>query len=111
MPENEKIARRVRDNGAQSNSSNKRFASETFDKQSSSNIKYIDPATLTLWRHPLMTLNFFFRELLIDCRSLCKKILRHYRIVISSVLIVCLFLLLSRISGPQQQVRFCFLFQ
>ncbi|XP_024939607.1 vacuole membrane protein 1 isoform X2 [Cephus cinctus] len=62
----------------------------------------IDPECLTLWQHPIITLNYFLKELLIDIASLAKKTLRYRRTVSSAVLIVILFLLLSRISGPQQ---------
>lgn len=63
----------------------------------------LDSDSLTLWHHPITTINYFLRELLIDCGSLCKKTLRHYKIVLSFALIMLTCLLLSRISGPQQQ--------
>ena len=69
----------------------------------------IDPEHLTLWQHPLITLNYFMKELLIDCFSLAKKIFRHKKTVLCLVFVVSLFFLLSRISGPQQQVNNHFL--
>ena len=117
MLENKSVARRGKDfisissNGSQPNKLSTELDSETFKQKCSSNsehidVSYLDPDSLTLWQHPVTTITFFLRELLIDCGSLCKKILRHYKLVISTVLIILCFVLLSRISGPQQQVSF-----
>lgn len=64
----------------------------------------VEADDLTLWQHPFITLDYFLRELLIDCLSLGKKILRHKLAVLSTILIVVLFFVLGRVSGPQQEV-------
>ncbi|XP_066603758.1 vacuole membrane protein 1 isoform X2 [Prorops nasuta] len=64
----------------------------------------INPDSLTLWKHPIITLNFFIRELFINILSLGRSLLCYKRTVWSLILIVNLFILLSRISGPQQAI-------
>lgn len=94
-------------NGAQWTTSEK-SASSTVTRQESNCVQHNEVSTdadhLTLWQHPITTLNYFFRELLLDILSLGKKTLRYKRTVLSTISLVALFLLLSRISGPQQEV-------
>lgn len=97
----------------EANVSSQKSDPRNFESKSIPNPKYmdnnnIDSDSLTLWHHPITTINYFIRELLIDCGSLCKRILRHYKLVLSITLIVLTCLVLSRISGPQQQVSFVF---
>lgn len=93
-------------NGAQWASGEKVPSSATH--QGSNNVQHNEACTdadhLTLWQHPITTLNYFFRELLLDILSLGKKTLQYKRTVWSTVLLITLFLLLSRISGPQQVI-------
>lgn len=93
-------------NGAQWTTSEK--ISSTVTHQESNCVQHNEVCTdadnLTLWQHPITTLNYFFRELLLDILSLGKKTLRYKRTVWSTISLVALFLLLSRISGPQQEV-------
>lgn len=93
-------------NGAQWNSGDK--ISSTVTHQGSNNVQHNESCTdadhLTLWQHPITTLNYFFRELLLDILSLGKKTLQYKRTVWSTILLITLFLLLSRISGPQQEI-------
>ncbi|XP_058791700.1 vacuole membrane protein 1 isoform X2 [Phymastichus coffea] len=75
----------------------------------------IDPDHLTLWQHPIVTLNYFIRELLIDCLSFARKAFQYRRSVFCIVSLLTLFFALARLSGPQQelfktweaQVRWC----
>ena len=64
----------------------------------------IDADHLTLWQHPIITLNYFIRELLIDCLSFARKTLHYKRSVFCTVSLITLFFVLGRLSGPQQQV-------
>nr|XP_050848941.1 vacuole membrane protein 1-like isoform X1 [Vespula vulgaris] len=93
-------------NGAQWTTSEK--ISSTVTHQESNCVQHNEVCTdadnLTLWQHPITTLNYFFRELLLDILSLGKKTLRYKRTVWSTISLVALFLLLSRISGPQQEM-------
>ncbi|KAI4494837.1 hypothetical protein M0804_001038 [Polistes exclamans] len=81
--------------------------SSTVTHQESHSVQHNEVCTdadhLTLWQHPITTLNYFFRELLLNILSLGKKTLRYKRTVWSTISLVALFLLLSRISGPQQE--------
>lgn len=65
----------------------------------------IDPDHLTLWYHPITTLNYFIRELFEDCKSFAKKTLQYKKTVLCTVIFISLFLILGRVSGPQQLVR------
>lgn len=110
MLENTTAIQRVKDstpvNGAQQNVPDKKSFTESLDNQNNSNKSCIDSECLTLWQHPITTLNYFFRELLINILSLGKKTLHHRKAVWSVVSIIVLFLILSRIVGPHQQVYF-----
>ncbi|XP_012266884.2 vacuole membrane protein 1 isoform X2 [Athalia rosae] len=64
----------------------------------------IDPDSLTLWHHPIKTLNFFLQELLINIISLTRNTLRYRKTVWSLVMVSGLFLLSSRVAGPQQEL-------
>ncbi|XP_014205339.1 vacuole membrane protein 1 [Copidosoma floridanum] len=66
------------------------------------NCNEINPDHLTLWQHPITTLNYFIRELLIDCLSFARKTLRYRKTVFCTVTFITLFFFLGRISGPQQ---------
>ncbi|XP_012288002.1 vacuole membrane protein 1 isoform X2 [Orussus abietinus] len=63
----------------------------------------IDSECLTLWKHPIATLSYFLQELFIDCMSLARKTLQYRRLVLTVVIFTVSFLILSRVSGPQQQ--------
>lgn len=93
-------------NGIQSNLDEKSSSSQqTSDSSKSNNDSIIDPECLTLWQHPIITLNYFLRELFIDILTLAKKTLRYKKTVWILVLLFTLFVSLSRISGPQQKVN------
>lgn len=64
----------------------------------------IDPDHLTLWQHPITTLNYFIRELLIDCLSFARKTLQYRKTVFCTFILITLFFVLGRLSGPQQEV-------
>lgn len=91
-------------NGAQKSGAKK---DATVIENSSSyleNISSLDPDHLTLWQHPITTLHYFFNEVFINIISLAKKTLLYKRTVCAIISIVILFLLSSRIAGPQQEV-------
>ncbi|KAL7287637.1 hypothetical protein TKK_0018280 [Trichogramma kaykai] len=97
------ISRRTRDvpststNGARSKSHQ-----DNSNKSKSKSQDDIDLDHLTLWQHPIKTLNYFLRELLIDCLSFAKKTFQYKKIVFCTVTFITCFFLLGRISGPQQ---------
>ncbi|OXU28984.1 hypothetical protein TSAR_002361 [Trichomalopsis sarcophagae] len=64
----------------------------------------IDPDHLTLWQHPITTLNYFIRELLIDCLSFARKTLQYRKTVFCTLIFITLFFVLGRLSGPQQEI-------
>lgn len=64
----------------------------------------IDADHLTLWYHPVTTLNYFIRELFEDCLSFARKTFQYKKTVFCTVFFITLFFLLGRISGPQQLV-------
>lgn len=103
MLENSTAIRRVKDatpvNGAQQNVEGKKSSVPFSDNLD------IDSEHLTLWQHPITTLNYFFRELFNNIFSLGEKALHYKKTVWSIVSIIVLFLILSRISGPHQQVK------
>ncbi|XP_043275660.1 vacuole membrane protein 1 isoform X2 [Venturia canescens] len=78
--------------------------SEEKTKSQSGHDDITDADSLSLWTHPITTLHYFIRELLIDISNLTKNILRYKKTVWLSVLVIGLFLLLSRVAGPQQNV-------
>lgn len=86
-------------NGARSKS-----ISDQSDQAKSTSHEDINPDHLTLWQHPITTLNYFVRELLIDCLSFARKTLQYRRTVFCTVSLITLFFVLGRLSGPQQQV-------
>ena len=75
------------------------------DKAKSSSHDDIDADHLTLWQHPITTLNYFIRELFIDCLSFARKTLQYRRTVFCTLTFITLFFVLGRLSGPQQQVN------
>lgn len=89
-------------NGAQTSSHEQTNEEKT--KSSSSHDDITDADSLSLWTHPITTLHYFIRELLIDISNLTKNTLRYKKTVWLSVLVIGLFLLLSRVAGPQQNV-------
>ncbi|XP_033326567.1 vacuole membrane protein 1 isoform X2 [Megalopta genalis] len=109
MLENTTAIQRVKDstrlNGAQQNIETKKsFTQCSGDRNNSTNECNIDPECLTLWQHPITTLNYFFRELFDNILSLGNKTLLYKRTVWSIVSIIILFLVLSRVVGPHQQI-------
>lgn len=64
----------------------------------------IDSDCLTLWQHPIITLNYFIRELLIDLASLAQRTLRYRKTVWSVGLLIGLFFVLRHVAGPHQKV-------
>ncbi|XP_011498060.1 PREDICTED: vacuole membrane protein 1-like isoform X2 [Ceratosolen solmsi marchali] len=64
----------------------------------------IDPDYLTLWQHPIITLNYFIKELFFDCLSFARKTLQYKKTVFCIVAFITLFFVLGRLSGPQQQI-------
>lgn len=92
-------------NGTQS-SAGKRISASAMERNSSHshNASNLDVDHLTLWKHPITTLHYFFNEVFINVLSLAKKTLLYKRTVCAMILIIILFLLSSRISGPQQEV-------
>lgn len=111
MLENTTAIRRAKDstpvNGAQQSVEGKKSSALLPDNVNNLNSElYIDSENLTLWQHPITTLNYFFRELLNNILSLGKKALHYRKTVWSIVSITILLLVLSRTSGPHQQVNF-----
>ncbi|XP_033343698.1 vacuole membrane protein 1-like isoform X1 [Bombus vosnesenskii] len=109
MLENTTAIRRVKDsapvNGAQQNVEEKKSSAPfSGDLNNLDNELYLDSEHLTLWQHPITTLNYFFRELFNNIFSLGGKALHYKKTVWSIVSIITLFLILSRISGPHQQI-------
>jgi hypothetical protein len=92
-------------NGAQ-RSAGKKISAQTMDHNSSHphNVSNLDSDRITLWRHPIITLHYFFSEVFIHMFSLAKKTLLYKRTVCAMISIIILFLLLGKISGPQQEV-------
>lgn len=64
----------------------------------------IDSDNLTLWTHPITTLNYFIRELLIDTISLAKRTFEYKKTVWSLIFFIGLFLVLRNLTGPHQQI-------
>ncbi|XP_034937210.1 vacuole membrane protein 1 isoform X2 [Chelonus insularis] len=64
----------------------------------------IDPDSLTLWHHPIITVNYFLRELFINITDLIQRIFRYKKIVWSIVLLIGLFIVLRFTSGPHQEI-------
>lgn len=93
-------------NGAQS-SAGRKISASTMERNSSHshNASNLDLDHLTLWQHPITTLHYFFNEVFINVLSLAKKTMLYKRTVCAMILIIILFLLSSRISGPQQEVQ------
>lgn len=92
-------------NGAQNSVGKRTPISAVEDNSSySKTVSNLDADHLTLWQHPIVTLHYFFNEVFINLISLAKKTLHYKRTVCATILIVILFLALSRISGPQQEV-------
>ncbi|XP_076160233.1 vacuole membrane protein 1 isoform X1 [Ptiloglossa arizonensis] len=109
MLENTTAIQRVKDstpiNGAQRNIGKKKSLTPfSEDQYVSNNEFYIDPEHLTLWQHPFTTLNYFFRELFVNILSLGKKTLHYRRTVLSIVLIIILYVILSKTVGPHQEI-------
>lgn len=90
-------------NGAERSVGEKTPAMEHNSSQSH-NVWNVDPDHLTLWKHPITTLYYFFSEVAINVFSLAKKTLLYKRTVCAVISIVILFLLSGRISGPQQEI-------
>lgn len=64
----------------------------------------IDPDSLTLWHHPITTINYFLRELLIDIVSLTRRTLQYKKTVWSGFLVLAVLLVFRHAAGPHQQV-------
>lgn len=113
MLENTTAIQRVKDstpvNGAQQNIREKKSSTAFTEDLNTSNEFCIDSEYLTLWQHPITTLNYFFHELFINILSLGKKTLHYRKTVWSIVSIIILFLILSRVVGPHQQVHFYYI--
>lgn len=103
---NAAVRRSKESNGAQKSLSQRRLSRDDKVKSGEGRESIVDPDSLTLWQHPITTLNYFVRELLIDILNLTKNALQYRKTAWSTVLFVGLFLLLSRIAGPQQIVSF-----
>lgn len=108
MLDNSTAIRRSKDqastNGAQKGVGKRTSTSVDDNSSHSKNVSDLDADHLTLWQHPIITLHYFFNEVLINLISLAKKTLLYKRTVCATISIVILFLALSRISGPQQEV-------
>jgi len=93
-------------NGAQ-RSIGKKISTPAMEHNSSHphSVSNLDADHLTLWQHPITTLHYFFSEAIINVLSLMKKTLLYKRTVCAMISIIILFLLSSRISGPQQEVH------
>ncbi|KAL0108747.1 hypothetical protein PUN28_014110 [Cardiocondyla obscurior] len=91
-------------NGAQNSVKRESFAPNKKHKSNHPhNVSNLDSDHLTLWQHPITTLHYFFNEVFINVFSLAKKTLLYRRTVCALILIVILFFLSGRISGPQQE--------
>ncbi|XP_011172439.1 vacuole membrane protein 1 isoform X1 [Solenopsis invicta] len=92
-------------NGAQ-RSAGKKISAQTMEYNSSHphNVSNLELDHITLWRHPIITLHYFFSEVFIHMLSLVKKTLLYKRTVCAIISITILFLLLGKISGPQQEI-------
>lgn len=106
---NSTASRRVKEQGSVNGiqkSAQRRTIDATMEYSSSyqHNTSNLDPEQLTLWKHPITTLHYFFSEVFINILSLAKKTMLYKKTVCSVISIVILFVLSSRISGPQQQV-------
>lgn len=106
---NSTASRRMKEKGSVNGiqkSAQRRTANETMEYSSSHihNISNLDAEQLTLWKHPIITLHYFFSEVFINILSLARKTLLYKKTVCAIISIVTVFLLSSRISGPQQQV-------
>lgn len=106
---NSTASRRVKEQGSVNGiqkSAQRRTVDATMEYSSSypQNTSNLDPEQLTLWKHPITTLHYFFSEVFINILSLAKKTMLYKRTVCSVISIVMLFVLSSRISGPQQQI-------
>ncbi|CAL7937365.1 unnamed protein product [Xylocopa violacea] len=105
MLENTTAIQRIKDstpvNGAQQNIEKKK--SSTALSKDSNNLNN-DLENLTLWQHPITTLNYFFRELFNYTCSLGRKALHYRRTVWSIITISMLLLIMSRIPGPHQPI-------
>lgn len=75
------------------------------EKSFKNNENNIDSDSLTLWSHPITTLNYFIRELLIDTISLTKRTFEYKKSVWSLALFIGLFFALRHVAGPHQQVN------
>ncbi|XP_046417017.1 vacuole membrane protein 1 isoform X2 [Neodiprion pinetum] len=112
MSENTSAVRRTKDtstatNGTRQSTPAAKKSSHTSQSHLHSNQNSdldVDPDSLTLWHHPIKTLNFFLQELLINVVSLTKNTFKYRKTVWSIIMIAGLFLLSSRVSGPQQQL-------
>lgn len=76
------------------------------DNKNNGNDSVLDSESLTLWHHPIKTLNYFLQELLINIASLTRNTLKYKKTVWSSIIVAALFIISSRIGGPQQEVKF-----
>lgn len=109
MLDNSTAIRRSKDqastNGAQKSAGKRTSTLEMEDSSSHPKTVFsLDMDHLTLWQHPIITLHYFFNEVFINLISLAKKTLLYKRTVCAAISVVILFLALSRISGPQQEV-------
>ncbi|KAK0099040.1 hypothetical protein PV326_008354 [Microctonus aethiopoides] len=87
-----------------SSSSSSSSSSKSIGLSSKTTDNTIDPDSLTLWQHPITTLNYFLRELVIDTVNLCDRILRHRKTLVCVLFLIGLFITLRHVSGPQQQM-------
>lgn len=109
MLDNSTAIRRPKDqastNGAQKGVGKRRLTSAGDGDSHPKDVSVLDADHLTLWKHPIITLHYFFNEVFINFISLAKKTLLYKWTVCAMILLVISFLTLSRISGPQQEVR------
>lgn len=112
MSENTTAVRRTKDTSSTTNGTRRSVTTATKSSHTSQSNSHsirsgdsdIDPDSLTLWHHPIKTLNFFLQELLINIVSLTKNIFKYKVTVWSAIIVAGLFLLSSRVAGPQQAV-------
>jgi hypothetical protein len=101
---NTSITRRTKDVSSTSTNGARPKSIRENDQAKSTPYIDIDPDHLTLWQHPIVTLNYFIQELLFDCLSFARKTLQYKRTVFCTVSFIILFFILGKLSGPQQQV-------
>lgn len=106
MLENTTATRRIKDpvNGAQQNIDGRRLLTSLPDDLNNFDEFHIDADHLTLWQHPIITLNYFFREICNNIYSLGRKALHYKKIVLNIVILSILFVVLNRTPGPHQRI-------